>query len=307
MNLNMDHDKEDTEALLKAGIRKIRNIEFNNEDCEALLRPGMKLKGPAINALGALFQQQAEQKEGACNPRKTENIGGKLKPPQPSVQLPLLEVRIESMPHRIQVFNSNLSIYSELPNLAAKNVNAIYQLRLGSFVIMRNEARMYIGKVIDMYKKGSSGRYGSLTKSDNLSELQALSLVVYLPLIMARNLPHLNLLLLIHLLQTPGHTEDSDISESEADDSEPPIFSGKFGAGEGNLHTYATTKTLLYHLGPDALVPLRQASNSKQSGTLMVLSTDAEKHWISFNKKAVGKVLQKLVIRLPGTRSAPKE
>jgi len=45
VNLNMDDDKENTETLLKAGIRKIRNIEFNYE---ALLQPGMKLKGPII-------------------------------------------------------------------------------------------------------------------------------------------------------------------------------------------------------------------------------------------------------------------
>ena len=50
-----------TGDLYKAGMRKIRNIEFNYEDCEALLNPGTKLKGPAIDALGALFQQQAEQ------------------------------------------------------------------------------------------------------------------------------------------------------------------------------------------------------------------------------------------------------
>jgi len=56
----MDNDNS-IDARLKAGMRKIRNIEFNHEDCEALLNPGTKLKGPAINTLGALFQQQAEQ------------------------------------------------------------------------------------------------------------------------------------------------------------------------------------------------------------------------------------------------------
>jgi len=57
-NLNM---VDDIDTQLKAGIRKIRNIEFNYDDCEALLNPGTKLKGTAINALGALFQQQAER------------------------------------------------------------------------------------------------------------------------------------------------------------------------------------------------------------------------------------------------------
>jgi hypothetical protein len=51
---------------------------------------------------------------------------------------------------------------------------------------MRNDSRMYIGKVLDMYKKGSSGRYGSVTNSANLAELQAVSLLVYLPLLTVR-------------------------------------------------------------------------------------------------------------------------
>jgi len=51
---------------------------------------------------------------------------------------------------------------------------------------IRNDSRMYIGKVLDMYKKGSSGRYGSVTKSANLAELQAVSLLVYLPLLTVR-------------------------------------------------------------------------------------------------------------------------
>ena len=49
-------------------------------------------------------------------------------------------------------------------------------------MIVRTESRTYIGKVLDMYKKGSSVRYGSVTKLSNLVELQALSLLVYLPL-----------------------------------------------------------------------------------------------------------------------------
>ena len=46
LNSNMDTDNS-IDARLKAGMRKIRNIEFNYEDCEALLNPGTKPKGPA--------------------------------------------------------------------------------------------------------------------------------------------------------------------------------------------------------------------------------------------------------------------
>ena len=74
-------------------------------------------------------------------------------------------------------------VTSELPNLSTKNVNAIFQVTLSSFLIMRNDSRMYIGKVFDMYKTGSSGRYGSVTSSTNLAELQAVSILAYLPLL----------------------------------------------------------------------------------------------------------------------------
>ena len=49
------------EAQLRAGIRKIRNIQFNYDDCTALFQRGLKIQGPVINALGALWQQTAEE------------------------------------------------------------------------------------------------------------------------------------------------------------------------------------------------------------------------------------------------------
>ena len=73
---------------------------------------------------------------------------------------------------------------SQLPNIATKNVTAIYQLQHGSFLIMRSEKRFYVGQVLDLYKRGSSSRHGSV---DNLSSVQGLSWVslrVFLPLAM---------------------------------------------------------------------------------------------------------------------------
>ena len=50
---------------------------------------------------------------------------------------------------------------------------------------MRTPKRFYIGEILDLYKKGNSGRYGSVESSDNISHLAWLSLRVYLPLEMS--------------------------------------------------------------------------------------------------------------------------
>ena len=60
----MDHANTQArayEAQLRGGIRKIRNIQFNYDDCTALFHRGQKIQGPVINALGALWQQTAEE------------------------------------------------------------------------------------------------------------------------------------------------------------------------------------------------------------------------------------------------------
>lgn len=101
--------------------------------------------------------------------------------------MPPLFHKVCSLPLNCNYSNHQLVFDNpELPNLSTKNVNAIFQITLNSFVIMCNDSRMYIGKILDMYKKGSSGRYGSVTKSTNLAELQAVSLLVYLPLLTVR-------------------------------------------------------------------------------------------------------------------------
>jgi hypothetical protein len=48
-------------------------------------------------------------------------------------------------------------------------------------VIMRTTKRTYIGKILDIYKKGSSGRHGSVDSADSITALSYLSLEVYLP------------------------------------------------------------------------------------------------------------------------------
>ena len=63
-SLNMDDAGTQATAnkdSLREGIRKIRNIQFNYDDCTALFQRGLKIQGPVINALGALWQQTAEE------------------------------------------------------------------------------------------------------------------------------------------------------------------------------------------------------------------------------------------------------
>lgn len=52
---------DDSEASFREGIRRIRNIQFNYDDCTALFQRGVKMQGPVINALGTLWQRNAEE------------------------------------------------------------------------------------------------------------------------------------------------------------------------------------------------------------------------------------------------------
>lgn len=71
----------------------------------------------------------------------------------------------------------------KLPHLMQKSVTSINILKRGSFLIMRSSTlRYYIGEVLDIYKKSSSSRYGSILSSLTLEGLSWLSLRVYLPL-----------------------------------------------------------------------------------------------------------------------------
>ena len=75
---------------------------------------------------------------------------------------------------------------ADTPNIAQQNINAMYRLRSGHFVIMCTELqRFYIGEVLDIYKKGTSSRYGSVDDASTAAGLSYLALRVYLPLKMS--------------------------------------------------------------------------------------------------------------------------
>ncbi|KAJ3804237.1 hypothetical protein F5876DRAFT_70806, partial [Lentinula aff. lateritia] len=56
-----------------------------------------------------------------------------------------------------------------LPNLGAKNVTALNLLTPQSFVLMRTAQRIYIGQVLNIYKKGQNSRHGSVATVTDLS------------------------------------------------------------------------------------------------------------------------------------------
>jgi hypothetical protein len=76
--------------------------------------------------------------------------------------------------------------------LTGKNITDIYRLypveldspsiELGYFVVMRNKKTMYIGEVLDIYKKGNNSKYGSIEFATTASSLSFLAVRVYLPL-----------------------------------------------------------------------------------------------------------------------------
>lgn len=80
-----------------------------------------------------------------------------------------------------------------LPNAATRNINGLFHLKKGSFVIVRNThketSRTYIGEVLDLYKMASGNRYGSVKTANTVEELKYLSVKVYLPLMVVCTSP----------------------------------------------------------------------------------------------------------------------
>jgi len=64
------------------------------------------------------------------------------------------------------------------------NVNAIFRLFVGNFMIIWTDNRTFIGEVLDIYKKGMSNHYASIESADSLSQLAAVAVHAYVPLIL---------------------------------------------------------------------------------------------------------------------------
>lgn len=71
-------------------------------------------------------------------------------------------------------------------NITSKNVSQLFPLNLGAYVIVRTTQRIYVGEVLDIYRKGNSGRYDSIKTTSSLGGVKYLSLRVYLPMDVVR-------------------------------------------------------------------------------------------------------------------------
>ena len=76
---------------------------------------------------------------------------------------------------------------AELPYLESKNVSKITPLVPGAMVIIDNGNHMYLGEVLDIFKK--VGRlHGYVDRAEQISGLSNIALRVYLPLDQVRTL-----------------------------------------------------------------------------------------------------------------------
>lgn len=95
----------------------------------------------------------------------------------------LLKVRSSPL-FEVHYLTDVMLVHEAVPNIQSRNVNGLFYLKQGSFLIIRNEAkRIYIGEVLDLYKLAASNRYGSVKRANGVKELKYLSVCVYLPLI----------------------------------------------------------------------------------------------------------------------------
>ncbi|KAL7280478.1 LOW QUALITY PROTEIN: hypothetical protein ACG7TL_005410 [Trametes sanguinea] len=152
----------------------------------------------------------------------------------------------------------------DLPNLPSKNVTAINPLRPGSFVIMKNDRRTYLGEVLDLYKK-TKNRHGSLDVAATLGYCKQANLTDS---------------------DAPSDSTDKEFNDNVADaTSLAPPFSCR--NRNVDIHTHAPADQLLYHLG------LNAASGPHHS---LALKAFAASRWSALTRR---KVQEKLVIRIP--------
>ncbi|KAH9947488.1 hypothetical protein B0H21DRAFT_676451, partial [Amylocystis lapponica] len=161
--------------------------------------------------------------------------------------------------------------------ILSKNVSQINPLRPGCFLVMRNASRMYIGELLDLYKK-TSGRHGSVKSAVSCSGLSYLSLRVYLP------------------LTTDGGASSAaaaaaadivDVSDGDDDPLSEQRFSCR--SQSSDIYTHASAQDLLYNLGTDALAGKPDS---------MLLSAFSASQWRALSKPKVQSVV-KLTIKIP--------
>ncbi|KAI1782137.1 hypothetical protein LXA43DRAFT_977717 [Ganoderma leucocontextum] len=156
---------------------------------------------------------------------------------------------------------STVASEEDLPNFASKNVNKIVSISPGGMVIMKNKRRMYLGEVLDVYKKVGR-RHGSIPEASSLSGLSYISLRVYLPLAMS------------HVGDADDKDPDNDLDSQE----ELRSFSSRYRTVD--LFTHAPAANLVYNLGP------RAANSTGTPGTIH-LKPFAATRWCTLAKPVI--------------------
>ncbi|KAJ7737961.1 hypothetical protein B0H16DRAFT_1762009 [Mycena metata] len=184
-----------------------------------------------------------------------------------------------------------LTRFAVLPNISAKNVHALNPLSVGTYTIVWNGIRFYVGEILDVYKRGASSRYGSVRNSISTSGLAYMSLRVYLPLTSVCP-SSLNGTFNLHSAQGPavtGDASESEVEEDQVPETEAPLFSSRFRGV--NLYTHAKIEHLLFNLGNDAF-------ERGFSGGHRALTPHAALKWMAFTKPKVQKEVKKLTITI---------
>ncbi|KII93766.1 hypothetical protein PLICRDRAFT_674207 [Plicaturopsis crispa FD-325 SS-3] len=158
---------------------------------------------------------------------------------------------------------------SAAPNLEIKNVTVLFPLCPGSFVIMRNAQRFYIGEVLDIYKKGNNSRYGSLESAVSVSGLAFLSLRVYVALEIA-----------------VAESSDDDDDAMDVDSDIGPRFTCCYR--KSHMHTHAPLAHLVYHIGGS---PFESSSFSYSNATLKPFEAS---RWRTLTRPTVRRIILKL-------------
>ena len=171
---------------------------------------------------------------------------------------------------------------------------------MGSFLIARTSRHLFVGEILDMYKKGASvgGRHSSIPSSSNADELSYISLRVYLPLGEASKAfdQPFSLFTNYTILQTTGNISDDDDPEHILEVT--PTFSRTRPGHRYELHTHLDASQIMYHLGRK---PFDMTNSSPR---LLQLDREAAKNWYSFARPVVQKQLPK--IRIPGGKMTRK-
>ncbi|KAI1786080.1 hypothetical protein LXA43DRAFT_975946 [Ganoderma leucocontextum] len=214
-----DENKKVSIALMLADRERDQSKTATRSECPVHLDPKFSLE----HVLKP--DTKMSVREASHHVRVTQDLaaGGKI-------EKTARELRWQAAAQGISQIITN----EELPNIASKNVSALHPIHIGSFLVMKNDKRMYLGEVLDMYKKGKN-RHGSVTEASSCNTLSFFSLRTYVRLELGT-------------ASTVDAADDDDISRSsDGEEAEELLFTCR--SSKSGILTHAPAHDLLYHLG----------------------------------------------------------